>query len=133
MRLGAIRFWMLLAVVLATLPFPLRVPRWRLLLRQDDGGPVGWPADVARVAIGFAANNVLPLRAGEVVRMMAVSRLGRCRSPPPSRASPSSACSMRCGDGSALARAHARRHRLPADLRIGDNTPIRTLAIAHSE
>ena len=34
---AADRLWMFLAVVLATLPFPLRVPRWRWLLHHEDG------------------------------------------------------------------------------------------------
>lgn len=63
------------AVVLSTLPFVLRVPRWSLLLRRPDGAPIPnvrlWHA----IAMGFAANNVLPLRLGEVVRMGAISRL----------------------------------------------------------
>lgn len=71
------RSWMVLAVVLATLPFPLRVPRWRWLLHHEDGRPVGWLPAWHAIAMGFAANNVLPFRAGEVVRMGAVSRLGR--------------------------------------------------------
>lgn len=71
------RWWMLLAVILATLPFPLRLPRWRLLLRHEDGSVVGWPAMWHAIAIGFAANNVLPFRAGEVLRPAAVARLGR--------------------------------------------------------
>ncbi len=66
---------MLAAVILATLPFPLRVPRWSLLLRSTDGSsiPPGklWHA----IAIGFAANNILPLRLGEVIRMGAISRI----------------------------------------------------------
>lgn len=74
---AADRGWMLLAVVLATLPFPLRLPRWRLLLRRDDGTPVAWTPMWHAIAIGFAANNVLPFRAGEVLRVGAVSRLGR--------------------------------------------------------
>jgi len=61
--------------VLATLTFVLRIFRWQLLLRGDDGrrlaaGPL-WHA----IAMGFMANNVLPLRMGEVVRTFAVSRL----------------------------------------------------------
>lgn len=71
------RSWMMLAVVLATLPFPLRVPRWRWLLHHEDGRPVGWLPLWHAIAIGFAANNVLPFRAGEVLRIGAVSRLGR--------------------------------------------------------
>lgn len=74
---AADRLWMFLAVVLATLPFPLRVPRWRWLLHHEDGRPVGWLPAWHAIAMGFAANNVLPFRAGEVVRMGAVSRLGR--------------------------------------------------------
>lgn len=66
---------MLLAVILATVPFALRVPRWALLLRDDDGQPIAnrklWHA----IAIGFAANNVLPFRLGELLRMGAISRL----------------------------------------------------------
>lgn len=67
---------MVVAVALATASFPLRLPRWRLLLRREDGGAVAdgplWHA----IAIGFAGNNVLPFRLGEVVRMGTVSRLG---------------------------------------------------------
>lgn len=74
--LAADRLWMLVAVILATLPFPLRVPRWRWLLHHEDGSPVGWSAAWHAIAMGFAANNVLPFRAGEVVRIGAVSRLG---------------------------------------------------------
>ena len=74
---AADRGWMFLAVVLATLSFPLRVPRWRWLLHDEDGRPVGWLPAWHAISMGFTANNVLPLRAGEVVRMGAVSRLGR--------------------------------------------------------
>ncbi|MFZ5625528.1 MAG: lysylphosphatidylglycerol synthase transmembrane domain-containing protein [Gemmatimonadota bacterium] len=67
------------AVILATITFPIRVARWRLLLRRDDGsalppGPM-WHA----VAIGFMANNVLPFRAGELLRAYAVNRLSGAR------------------------------------------------------
>lgn len=75
--LAADRLWILVAIAVATLTFPLRVPRWRLLLRHEDGQPVAWRALWHPIAIGFAANNVLPFRAGEVLRMGAVSRLGR--------------------------------------------------------
>jgi uncharacterized protein (TIRG00374 family) len=67
------------AVLLATLTFPLRLIRWRLLLRDEKGlaypsGPL-WHA----VALGFMANNVLPLRAGELVRSYTAARLARIR------------------------------------------------------
>jgi uncharacterized protein (TIRG00374 family) len=66
---------LLAAVIIATLSFPVRVPRWRILLRHDDGREIRWSALWHPVAIGFACNNVLPFRLGEVVRVGAVSRL----------------------------------------------------------
>lgn len=70
---------LLAAVLLATLTFPLRLVRWRLLLRDEQGmsypaGPL-WHA----IALGFMANNLLPLRAGELVRSYAASRLAGIR------------------------------------------------------
>src|SRR5256884_2066298 len=59
---------LLVAVALATLTFPLRAVRWRLILRDVGGArfPLGplWHA----TAIGFMANNLLPARAGEFAR-----------------------------------------------------------------
>ena len=75
-----VRVWPLVAtVVIATSTFALRIFRWRLLLRETDGsalppGPL-WHA----IAIGFMANNVLPFRAGEVLRSIAITRLTRTR------------------------------------------------------
>lgn len=66
---------LLVAIVIATLSFPLRVPRWGILLKHDDGRDIRWPALWHPIAIGFACNNVLPLRLGEVVRVGAVARL----------------------------------------------------------
>jgi uncharacterized protein (TIRG00374 family) len=66
-------------VVVATLTYPIRMIRWRLLLRREDGGPLPslplWHA----VAIGFMANNLLPFRAGELVRLIAITRLAGVR------------------------------------------------------
>src|SRR6185436_3145255 len=50
----------------------IRAQRWRILLR-----PIGTPSMktlVAATNIGFMANFVLPLRAGEVIRPVLVSR-----------------------------------------------------------
>ena len=64
--------WLVLATItLATLTFPLRAVRWRLILRDAEGralplGPL-WHA----TAIGFMANNLLPVRAGEFARAYA--------------------------------------------------------------
>jgi hypothetical protein len=66
-------------VVLATITFPLRLVRWRLLLRTERGNsyPAGplWHA----IALGFMANNLLPLRAGELIRSYTAARLTRAR------------------------------------------------------
>jgi glycosyltransferase 2 family protein len=67
-----------LAVVLATLTFPVRWIRWRVLLQGGEAagrsGPL-WHA----VAVGFMANNLLPFRAGELVRSYTAARLGGIR------------------------------------------------------
>jgi uncharacterized protein (TIRG00374 family) len=63
------------AVLVATSLFPIRLVRWHLLLRRADGGPLPWLPLWHAVSIGFAANNLLPLRAGELLRTLAASRL----------------------------------------------------------
>jgi uncharacterized protein (TIRG00374 family) len=71
----------LLGVGLATLPFALRIFRWQLLLRREDGSTLPaiplWHA----IAIGFMANNTLPLRMGELIRAVAATRLTGTRLP----------------------------------------------------
>jgi uncharacterized protein (TIRG00374 family) len=63
------------AVAIATSTFALRALRWRLLLRRDDGGALPIVPLWHAVAMGFMANNVLPFRAGELLRAYAASRL----------------------------------------------------------
>lgn len=70
---------LLVCIAIATSTFVLRIFRWKILLRADDGsslpnGPL-WHA----IAIGFMANNVLPFRAGELLRSIAITRLARVR------------------------------------------------------
>jgi uncharacterized protein (TIRG00374 family) len=68
-----------LGVVLASITFPIRLFRWRLLLRHESGAPLpAWPLWHA-VAIGFMANNLLPFRAGELVRVFAATKLSGAR------------------------------------------------------
>jgi uncharacterized protein (TIRG00374 family) len=69
----------LLAVIVATLTFPLRALRWRLLLREPDGTALRGQAAWHGVTMGYAANNLLPFRAGEVLRAYAASRLAPVR------------------------------------------------------
>ncbi len=65
----------LLSVTMATATFVIRIFRWRLLLRTDDGGPVGRMPMWHAIAIGFMANNILPFRAGEFLRAVAINRI----------------------------------------------------------
>ncbi|MFN2570569.1 MAG: lysylphosphatidylglycerol synthase transmembrane domain-containing protein [Gemmatimonadales bacterium] len=65
---------LLLAVLAATLTFPLRAIRWRLILRDVDGQRFLWTPLWHATTIGFMANNLLPARAGEVARAYVASR-----------------------------------------------------------
>lgn len=67
------------AIVVATLPYPLRAIRWRLLLRHEDGTPLPFVPLWHAVAIGFMSNNLLPFRAGELIRPFAITRLTTTR------------------------------------------------------
>ncbi len=68
-------FWLLLlAVVVATVTFPVRAIRWRLILRAGDGRPFPFLPLWHATTIGFMANNLLPARAGEVARAYVASR-----------------------------------------------------------
>jgi len=71
----------LLGVGLATLPFALRIFRWQLLLRRGDGAALPAVPLWHAIAIGFMANNTLPLRMGEVIRAVAATRLTGARLP----------------------------------------------------
>jgi glycosyltransferase 2 family protein len=70
---------MALAVFLATMTFVLRIFRWQLLLRGDDGRRLPAAPLWHAIAMGFMSNNVLPLRVGEVVRTLAAARLTETR------------------------------------------------------
>ncbi len=74
-RLGPV----LLAVAIATATFGLRVFRWQLLLRTENGRAPPATALWHAVAMGFMANNILPLRVGEVVRAVTASQLSGVR------------------------------------------------------
>jgi uncharacterized protein (TIRG00374 family) len=65
-------------VIVATLTFPLRTLRWRYLLRLD-GETLPFVPLWHATAIGFMANNLLPVRAGELARAYAANRLTRAR------------------------------------------------------
>ena len=64
----------LAAVALATLTFPLRAIRWQLILRDVGGSRFPLLLLWHATAIGFMANNLLPVRAGEFARAYAATR-----------------------------------------------------------
>jgi len=66
--------WLAVTVVLATLTFPLRTVRWRLILRDAGGQSFPWIPMWRATAIGFMANNLLPARVGELARAYIASR-----------------------------------------------------------
>ena len=67
--------WLFLAsAAVATLTFPARASRWRIILAARSAG-VRWKPVWHATAIGFMANNVLPARTGELARGYAASRL----------------------------------------------------------
>jgi len=65
---------LLLTVLLATLTFPVRAIRWRLILRDAHGQALPFAPLWHATTIGFMANNLLPARAGEVARAYVASR-----------------------------------------------------------
>jgi uncharacterized protein (TIRG00374 family) len=62
--------WVLVGIVLPVLGLHTRAKRWWYLFPPGSDPPGLGPA----VMIGYMANNVLPLRAGEVVRVYVVAR-----------------------------------------------------------
>src|SRR5205807_8231997 len=65
---------LVLTVALATLTFPIRLIRWRVILRDERERPLPWLPLWHAVAIGFMANNLLPARAGEFARAYVAKR-----------------------------------------------------------
>lgn len=67
-------FWFVLAVLTATSGLAVRAVRWSTLLRPAARG-VPFRPRYAAVSVGFAANNLLPARMGELARIFTLSRL----------------------------------------------------------
>lgn len=65
--------WLAAAAGFALLGLVARARRWTLLFPPGDDPPALFPA----MMIGYMANNVLPLRAGEVVRVVVAARRWR--------------------------------------------------------
>lgn len=118
--------WLLASVVVATLTFLLRVVRWRLLLRASDGTSLPVVPLWHATAIGFMGNNVLPFRAGELMRSYAATRLTGARF----AAALSSVAVERAFDGLAVVALLVLglfTAGLPSDVAVGD-VPISRIA-----
>lgn len=90
--------WLVLAVVLATFSMVLRAMRWRILLEPVEPS-TSFNSRFGAVCIGFAVNNLLPARLGEITRAFAISRT----EPIPVSASVASLVVERILDGVVLA------------------------------
>ncbi|HXE72124.1 MAG TPA: lysylphosphatidylglycerol synthase transmembrane domain-containing protein [Candidatus Nitrosotenuis sp.] len=62
-----------LAALLMVGAYALRAVRWRLFFRREEAP--GWWTSQGVVLLGFAANNLLPARSGELVRAHCMARL----------------------------------------------------------
>ncbi len=72
-QMGAIRWrWMLAAVILEICVYILEGLQWQLLLKPQ--GRITWYKAMQAIYVGLFANEILPLRAGEVARAYLVSR-----------------------------------------------------------
>src|SRR5689334_16181386 len=68
--------WVSAALAAFAIGFSCRIERWRLMLRRDNSA-LTWRDCAGPFMSSFAANNVLPFRAGDVLRCFAFNkRLG---------------------------------------------------------
>ncbi|PSQ96396.1 MAG: hypothetical protein BRD55_06945 [Bacteroidetes bacterium SW_9_63_38] len=76
--LGRFGFWWAAPMLLCYLSsFLVRGARWRLLLQPVE--TVSWPTSTGVVFCGYMANNLLPLRLGEIVRALVLGRMTSAR------------------------------------------------------
>jgi uncharacterized protein (TIRG00374 family) len=62
--------WILAALVAFGVDYACRIERWRLMLKVDNA-ELSWRACAGPFMASFAANNLLPFRAGDVLRCFA--------------------------------------------------------------
>ena len=73
---GASPVWIVAALAAFACGYSCRIERWRLMLERDNPS-LQWRSCAGPLLAGFAANNVLPFRAGDVLRAFAFNqRLG---------------------------------------------------------
>ncbi len=73
---GTTTSWAIAGLIVFSVGYACRVERWRLMLNQDNPS-LKWSHCAGPLLGSFAANNVLPFRAGDVLRAFAFNgRLG---------------------------------------------------------
>lgn len=65
--------WILAAIVAFSIGYACRIERWRVMLKPDQSD-LEWSQCAGPFLGSFAANNVLPFRAGDVLRAFAFNR-----------------------------------------------------------
>ncbi len=70
---GAIPSWIIVALVAFAVGYSCRIARWHLSLRRDNP-ELRWWSCAGPLLASFAANNVFPLRAGDVLRAFAFNQ-----------------------------------------------------------
>ena len=68
-------WWIVLSFALVPIAVAIRALRWQLLYPRETRPPFG--ATVAASLVGLAVNNLLPFRAGEAARVIALNRRAR--------------------------------------------------------
>ena len=70
---GAIVTWVLVGFIAFGIDYACRIERWRLMLMRDNQ-TLSWHQCAGPFMSSFAANNVLPFRAGDILRAFAFNR-----------------------------------------------------------
>jgi len=70
---GASLIWVLAALGAFAVGYSCRIERWRLMLERDNPS-LKWRSCSGPLLASFAANNVLPFRAGDILRSFAFNR-----------------------------------------------------------
>lgn len=70
---GASLSWVMAALVAFAVGYSCRIERWRLMLQRDNP-KLNWSNCAGPLMASVAANNILPFRAGDVVRAFGFNR-----------------------------------------------------------
>jgi uncharacterized protein (TIRG00374 family) len=66
--------WVIAAIAMFALGYSCRIERWRLMIAIDSSPGLTWKRCAGPFLLSFAANNVLPFRAGDALRAFAFNK-----------------------------------------------------------